>query len=122
MVFTIDGFNIVPFLGEDGVKWTVSGLDSEDAGRVADGLMFRGLIGYKAKCEVSCLWVDKAHIKPLFDAIMPEYVMVVTDTVPWIEGIAVMQMYSNNIGATLLTEYSDGTKVYGDLEFPLVER
>ena len=31
-------------------------------------------------------------------------------------------MYSNNLAATCLTEYTDGTKLYGDVEFPLVER
>lgn len=122
MVFTIGGLDIVPYIGENGIKWTANGIDSSDAGRSKDALMYRGLIGYKAKCEVACLWMEKADVGNLLRAIMPEFVTVVTDTVPWIDGTATMTMYSNNIGATVLTEYTDGTKVYGDVEFPLVER
>ena len=129
MIFTIisdntpaEGINIVPFLGEKGVKWTANGIDSSDAGRTQDLRMQRGLLGYKAKCNVSCLWMDKADTVPLLQAIMPEYITVITDTIPWIDDTVVLEMYSNNIGATCLTEYTDGNKLYGDVEFPIVER
>ena len=129
MVFTIisigtdpTGLNIVPFIGQNGIKWTNNGIDSADAGRVQNGLMFRGLITTKAKCEISCLWMNKGDVCSLLQAIMPEYVTVVTDTIPWINGQAVLTMYSNNFGASIVTEYSDGERVYGDVEFPLVER
>ena len=85
-------------------------------------LMHRGLLGYKAKCQVACLWLDKADIQPLLAAIMPEYITVITDTIPWKNGEQILTMYSNNFGATCLTEYTDGNKLYGDVEFPLVER
>ena len=129
MVFTIksdntdsDGLNIVPFIGEDGIKWTANGIDSDDAGRTQDMIMHRGLLGYKAKCQVACLWMDKNDIEPLLQAIMPEFITVVTDTIPWLSGTRTLTMYSNNFAATCLTEYTDGTKLYGDVEFPLVER
>lgn len=122
MVFTIGSLDIVPFIGENGVKWTLNGIDSSDAGRAQNALMYRGLVGYKAKCEIACLWVKKSDIRTLLNAIMPEFVTVTTDTIPWLSGTNTLTMYSNNIGATLLTEYTDGTQLYGDLEFPLVER
>lgn len=122
MVFTIDGFDIVPYIGEDGIKWTANGIDGPDAGRTMDMTMHRGLMGYKSKCELSCLWMPKAVAVALHRVIMPEFVTVVTDTIPWESGTVTLTMYSNNIGSTLLTEYTDGTKLYGDLQFPLVER
>lgn len=129
MVFTInsintsaDGIDIVPFIGENGINWTANGIDSDDAGRTQDLIMHRGLLGYKAKCTVACLWMDKADIEPLMQAIMPEFITVTTDTIPWMTGTVTLTMYSNNFAATCLTEYTDGTKLYGDLEFPLVER
>lgn len=122
MVFTINGLNIVPFIGENGIKWTANGIDSADAGRAQNALMYRGLVGYKAKCEIACLWLDTNEVRALLQTIMPEYVTVVTDTIPWRNGETTLTMYSNNIGATVLTEYTDGTKIYGDVEFPLVER
>lgn len=122
MVFTIDGFNIVPFIGENGIKWQANGIDSSDAGRTQDMTMYRGLLGYKAKCNVSCLWMDREDAATLLQTIMPEFVTVVTDTIPWMTGTQTLRMYSNNFGATCLTEYTDGTKMYGDVEFPLIER
>ena len=129
MVFTIksantsaNGLDIVPFIGENGINWTANGIDSEDAGRTQDLLMHRGLLGYKAKCKVACLWMDKSDIEALLQAIMPEYITVITDTIPWESGTKTLRMYSNNFAATCLTEYTDGTKLYGDVEFPLVER
>ena len=122
MKFTIDGYDIVPFIGENGIKWQANGIDSPDAGRTQDMTMYRGLLGYKAKCQVACLWMDKSDALTLLQHLMPEYVTVVTDTIPWISGEWTMTMYSNNLAATCLTEYTDGTKLYGDVEFPLVER
>lgn len=122
MKFTIDGYDIVPFIGENGIKWQANGIDSPDAGRTQDMTMYRGLLGYKAKCQVACLWMDKSDALTLLQHLMPEYVTVVTDTIPWINGEWTMTMYSNNLAATCLTEYTDGTKLYGDVEFPLVER
>ena len=122
MVFTIDGFNIVPFIGEDGIKWQLNALDSSDAGRAQDGTMYRGLVGYKCKCNISCLWMDRTQAHALMARLTPEYVTVVTDTIPWDNGTHTITMYSNNLAATCLTEYSDGTKLYGDVEFPLIER
>lgn len=117
-----NGLDIVPFIGENGIKWTANGIDSSDAGRAQDMTMYRGLLGYKAKAEIACLWMDKADVQPLLRAIMPEFVTVVTDTIPWENGTRTLTMYSNNIQATVLTEYTDGNKLYGDVEFPLVER
>lgn len=116
------GLDIVPFIGENGIKWQANGIDSDDAGRTQDMLMHRGLLGYKAKCQVACLWMNKDDAETLLQAIMPEYITVITDTIPWLTGTRTLEMYSNNFGATCLTEYTDGTKQYGDVEFPIVER
>lgn len=123
MVFTIDGFDIVPYIGENGIKWQANGIDGPDAGRALDMLMYRGLLGYKARCDIECLWMDKAAAYALMRKLMPEYVTVVTDSIPWeSDQPKTLTMYSNNFAATCLTEYTDGTKLYGDVVFPLVER
>lgn len=116
------GLDIVPYIGEGGLKWTPNGIDGTSAGRTMDMTMHRGLLGYKARCDVSCLWMPKAKALELYQALMPEFVTVVTDTIPWINGSATLTMYANNIKSVCITEYTDGTKLYGDIEFPLVER
>ena len=121
MIFEIDGFNIVPYIGENGIKWQANGVDGPEAGRTMDARMHRGLVAIKAKCDVSCLWMDRKKAHDLMQALFPETVVVRTDTCPWIDGVTTFEMYSNNIGATCLTEYTDGKKLYGDVTFPLVE-
>ena len=122
MVFTIGGVDIVPYLPEDGVEWTPNGVDGPDAGRAMNALMYRGLITHKARADISCLWMNKTAAASLYAVLMSEYFTVVTDTVPWVSGTATMTMYSNNAKIKLSTEYTDGTKVYADLSFPLIER
>ncbi len=122
MVFEINGFDIVPFVEEDGIDWTANAIDGPDAGRDLAADMDRDLIAYKASGKISCVWMPKETALLLHRAIMPEYVTVRTDTIPWIDGVVTKRMYSNNISSKLLQEYTDGTKVYGDLTFPLIEQ
>lgn len=122
MILEINGFDIVPFIGENGIKWSWNGIDSPKAGRAMNTLMYRGLLAIKARADIECLWMPKEKAVELHQKIMPEYVTVRTDTIPWISGTVTKTMYSNNVSQTLLTEYTDGTKEYGDLQFPLIER
>ena len=122
MVFKIDGFDIVPYIGEGGLKWQNNGVDGPDTGRTMDGLMQRDLVGYKARVDVECLWMSKDTAYMLHQYISPKFVTVVTDTCPWKAGTVSMEMYSNNAKQTCVTEYGDGTKLYADLSFPLIER
>ena len=122
MVFEIDGLNIVPYIAENGIKWSWNGIDAPNAGRDLSGTMHRGLVARKARCDVSCYWMPKSVARTIHTTLQPEYVTVRTDTIPWISGVTVLSMYSNNVAQTLETEYTDGTQLYTDLEFPLIER
>ena len=129
MIFTIisdntpsSGISIVPYIGEEGIDWSWNGVDGPDTGRAMSAKMYRSLVDIKSKCNVSLLWMEKPTAVKIHKAIMPKYVRVITDTVPWIEGTVTFEMYSNNVSQKCLTEYTDGTKLYGDLEFPLIER
>lgn len=122
MIFEIDGFDIVPFIEENGITWTPNGIDGPDAGRVLDGDMERDLLCYKADGQISCVWMTKEQTLELYRHIMPEFVTVRTDTIQWIDGVVTKRMYSNAAPATLGEEYTDGTKIYQDIQFPLVEK
>lgn len=122
MVFEINGMNIVPYIAEDGIEWTANGIDGPDAGRDLSATMDRDLVAYKASGKITCVWMTKETALRLHAAIMPEFVTVRTDTIPWISGVTTRQMYSNNMGSKLMQEYSDGTKEYADISFPLIER
>lgn len=122
MIFTINGFNIVPYIEEGGVVWQNNGVDGPETGRTMDATMHRDFVGWKTRCDVSCVWMPKEIAYRLYQAIMPVWVTIVTDTIPWINGTVTKTMYSNNWKPKLLTEYTDGTKLYDDISFPLVER
>lgn len=122
MVFRINGFDIVPYIGDEGISWQWSGVDSPDAGRTMDARMHRGLVAIKARCDIACLWMPKDRAVALHRVIMPEFVTVETDTIPWESGTVTKEFYSNNGSSKVLTEYTDGTKLYGDVTFPLIER
>lgn len=122
MIFTINGVDIVPYLAENGLKWSWNGIDSPESGRDLSATMHRGLVSIKARCDVSCFWMNKTAARTVHQAIMPEYVTVVTDTIPWENGTVTMTMYSNNVEQSLETEYTDGVQMYKDLQFPLIER
>ena len=115
MIFKINGFDIVPYISESGLKWSWNGVDGPDTGRTMDAVMHRDLVAIKARCDVECLWMPKDTA-----VLLQQY--LITDTVPWINGTVSMTMYSNNGKATCITEYTDGTKLYGDIAFPLIER
>ena len=122
MIFTINGFDLVPFLPESGVHWQWNGVDGPETGRTMDANMHRDFIGFKARCDVECLWMSKEDCVRLHNYIMPVFVTVITDTIPWISGTVTKTMYSNNGKSALVTEYTDGTKLYNDISFPLIER
>lgn len=122
MVFEVNGLNFVPFIGEDGIKWTWQGVDGPKTGRNLNALMDRDLIGLKGRCDVTLLWVKKDDIVAINEAIQPKFVTVRTDTCPWKTGVQTFEMYSNNVSATLEEEYTDGTQIFDDMSFPLIER
>ena len=122
MVFEINGHDITPFIGEDGVKWTWSGVDGPKTGRAMNALMDRDLVAIKQRCDISCLWLKKTDIVALNSWIKPKFVTVRTDTMPDKQGVQTLEMYSNNVSATLSQEYTDGTQIFQDMAFPLIER
>ena len=122
MVFEIDGHDIVPFIGENGIKWTWQGVDGPKTGRNLNGDMDRDLIGLKARCDVALLWVKKADVVNINSWIQPKFVTLRTNTCPWKSGTYTFTMYSNNVSAVLEEEYTDGTQIFNDMAFPLIER
>lgn len=129
MVFTIisdntppEGINLVPYIGEEGLDWQWNAVDGPETGRVMSALMERALIAFKDKCEVSLLWMPKETAVMIHKALMVKFLTVITDTIPWEEGTVTKTFYANNGKQACLTEYTDGTKLYGDLTFPLIER
>ena len=52
--FTVNNVNMLPFIQEDGLKWTRFDVESPDTGRTLDGRMHRGRVAVKIRLDVTC--------------------------------------------------------------------
>ena len=121
MVFTIDGVNILPYIEENGIKWQRNDVESPDAGRALNATMYRGRVAVKVRLDISCRPLISREARIVLRAIHPEYVTVQYED-PLQGTVVSKQMYSNNVPATCATVYPDGTAVWEDISFPLIER
>lgn len=117
MTFKIDGVDMLPYIVQNGLKWTRNDIDGDDAGRTMDGTMHRDRITSKVRLDVTCLPLSSEDAAVVLNAIMPEFVTVeYTDPM---EGTVKKKMYANNIPATYIDTVTD--KWMG-IAFPLIER
>ena len=52
-VFTVNNINLLPYIMEDGLKWTRFDVEAPDTGRTLDGVMHRGSysrLGFRPSC------------------------------------------------------------------------
>ena len=118
--FSVNGISLVNYLAEDGIKWTRFDVEAPDTGRTLDGVMHRGRVATKVRLDVTCRPLTSAEASVVLRAILPEYV-----TVRYIDpqdGSVTRTMYSNNIPTICATVNPDGTALWKDLTFPLIER
>ena len=118
--FTVNNVNMLPFIQEDGIKWTRFDVEAPDTGRTLDGVMHRGRVAVKIRLDVTCRPLSSAEASIVLNAIAPEFVTV--RYVDPMQGSVVKTMYSNNIPALCATVYDDGSARWEGLEFPLIER
>ena len=121
MTFTVNGVNMLPYIEKGGIKWQRNDIEASDAGRTLDGLMHRGRVAMKVRLDVTCMPMETADLKIVLNAINPEFVTVRYDD-PLQGGVVTKTMYSNNVPATCLQVYEDGTEMWNEITFPLIER
>lgn len=121
MTFTVNGVDLLPYLAAEGLKWKLSDLDASDAGRTLDGIMHRSRVAQKVDLEVTCRPLTTAQAGIVLQAINPEWVTVVYDD-PRLGTTATKTMYSNNRPATFAQRQTDGTYLWKDITFPLIEQ
>ena len=119
-IFTVNNINLLPYIQEDGLRWTRFDVEAPDTGRTLDGRMHRGRVAVKIRLDVTCrpLTSDEAAI--VLGAIAPEFVTVQYEDPMF--GSVTKTMYSNNIPTICATVYEDGSALWQGLEFPLIER
>ena len=118
--FCIDGVDFAKVIKTKGIKWTRNDIDSSNAGRNLSGTMNRGRVCTKVKLEVTCVPVPQPIANSILVLIHPEYINV--HYVDPLLGERMVEFYSNNVPATFINQATDGTYMWTDISFPLVER
>ncbi len=120
LVFSINGTDIRHFIAEDGIKWTRSDLDDDNAGRNKAGNVIRSRVAIKRRMDITCRDMTIEEAQMIQQLIEPVFVSVqYTDL---LNGIVSKVMYSNNGDATISYVYDDRTSLVKGLTFPLVEQ
>ena len=84
------------------------------------GVMHRGRVASKVRLDITCRPLKSSEAQTVLQAIYPEYVTVRYTDPQY--GPVTKTMYSNNIPTLCATVYEDGTAVWKELSFPLIER
>lgn len=121
MTFTINGLNIVPYIGLQGLKWTRNDLDGPNTGRTMDGTMWRDRITTKYKFDITCKPLTREEAAQVLSSIQNEY-FTVTCTDPVTNSNKTFEVYSNNIPADYLMKTVDGVEYWEGIKFPVIER
>ena len=120
--FLINGYDILPFIKDRGIKWSRNDVDGDNAGRVlGNANMQRDRLAIKVRCDLECRPLGTAEIQRLLAAIEPVFVTVQQNIDPRI-GTSTRVMYSNNATVVIGTVYDDENDLYEDLTFPLIEQ
>ena len=122
MVFEIDGHDITPFIAFEGLKYSVSDLDSEETTRTLDGDLMRFRVATKVRWDVPCKPLRTSEVMQLFEWLKPGFVSLKATDLMF--GLRAAQFYSNNNNISLkvssLTD--DNDMLWEGLTFPLIER
>ena len=126
----INGVNFIPYLAEDGIKWTRNDTESPEAGTMMDGTIRRDRIIMRRRMEITVggglVWrgkLTRQEMSMLQRAIYPQFIDVVFEDP--LEGTVITRVfYSNNVPVTIQKfDRRTGQVWYrGDFTFPLVER
>ena len=118
--FTVNNIDLLPYIAEDGIRWTRFDVEAPDTGRTLDGRMHRGRVAIKTRLDISCRPLKTNEAMTVLRAIEPEFVTVrYSDPV---DGTTTKTMYSNNIPVTCSAVLDNGQALWTGLTFPLIER
>lgn len=120
MQFLINGVNIAPYVGFNGLEYQLSDVDSPNAGRNMAGEMERGKITEKEKWSLKFVPLTTSQIAAILSAVSDEYVEV-SFLSPRHGSTVTKQMYVGDRSAAHMFERG-GTVYWKDLSFSLIER
>lgn len=113
--------DITPFIAFNGLEYQLSDIDSPDAGRDMSGRMHRGKITDKDKWKLKFRPLKTNELSTIIQLVTKEYITV-RYLSPRYGGIVDKTMYVGDRTASHCIERADGTILWKDLAFSLIER
>ena len=122
MVFTVEGVNMLPYIAYNGLEYQLSDIDDPDTGRMMNGEMRRGKIADKDKWMIKFRPdLSTAEISTILTAVTKQYVSVQYLS-PRTATVVTKTMYVGDRKAAHFIERNNGTVLWKDLAFNLIER
>lgn len=116
----IDGTDITNLIAYQGLKIGRHDVDGPNAGRNLAGTMIRDRVATKMRLDITCRPMTTEELEVLSNLILPEYVTVQYDE-PAIGTVSIVA-YSNNNTYEYCFLQNNGTELWHNVSFPLVEK
>ena len=118
--FAIDGYDIINFIAEKGIEWSVNDVDGPNAGRTMDAQMHRDKVGEKKKVKIKCIPMYTEDTRPLLSRLRNANVIIDTDIDP-IDNATTYRAYCSSRPAVCMMIDEDGKPRWDGVEFSLIE-
>lgn len=122
MTFIVNGVDFTPYLAFQGLEYQLADIDDTDTGRMMDGTMRRGKLTDKDKwkCKFRAN-LATSEISTILQAVTHQYVTVQYLS-PRTATVVTKTMYVGDRTAAHCIERANGTILWKDLSFSLIER
>ena len=121
MTFIVNGVNFVPYIAFQGLEYQLSDIDDPETGRTMSGEMRRGKITDKDKWKLKFKPLATDEMSTVLRAVTHQYVTVQYLS-PRSATITTKTMYVGDMTAAHCIERKNGTILWHNLSFSLIER
>lgn len=103
------------------MKWSENDLDSPNSGRTLDGIMHRGKVAGKNRCDIKLVPLEASVINRIMAVLRNEYFSCETDLIPGV-GAITMDMYNSTRSGGISIITTDGKVIHKDVSFNIIQR
>lgn len=122
MTFTVNNVNLLPYIAFQGLEYQLADVDDPDTGRMLNGMMRRGKIADKDKWKIKFrAGLTTAEMSIILTAVTHQYVSA-TYLSPRTNTVVTKTLYVGDRTAAHCIHREDGTVLWKDLAFSLIER
>lgn len=120
--YRVNGFNILPYLDQEGLQWEENDLDSDESGRTLDGMMHRTRVAIKDKHTLKCRPLKREEAHTVLQHIALHAMHTVSTNVhPKVDTFNAA-MYNSSRSAGIYSLDEDNNVVWKGITFTLIQQ